>query len=82
MVNASYKNNVVHIDAIQIPVSIFDELYNMYMKANNRKTPPLEYCGYNLDVIGNNIYMTDGQSKVKMTANQLESISQDVIIRG
>lgn len=82
MVNASYKNNVVHIDAIQITVSIFDEVYNMYMKANNRKTPHIEYCGYSLDVIGNNIYMTDGQSKVKMTANQLESISQDVIIRG
>lgn len=82
MVNVSQRNNVVHIDAIQIPVSIFDEVYNMYMKANNRKTPHIEYCGYSLDVIGNNIYMTDGQSKVKMTANQLESISQDVIIRG
>ena len=82
MVNASYKNNVVHIDAIQIPVSIFDELYNMYMKVNNRKTPHIEYCGYSLDVIGRNVYLSDGQNRAKLTANQLESISQDVIIRG
>ena len=82
MVNASYKNNVVHIDAIQIPVSIFDELYNMYMKSNNRKTPHIEYCGYSLDVIGRNVYLSDGQNRAKLTANQLESISTDVIIRG
>ena len=82
MVNASYRNNVVHIDAIQIPVSIFDELYNMYMKANNRKTPHIEYCGYNLDVVGRNVYLSDGQNRAKLTANQLESLSQDVIIRG
>lgn len=82
MVNASYKNNVVHIDAIQIPVSIFDELYNVYMKSNNRKTPHIEYCGYSLDVIGRNVYLSDGQNRAKLTANQLESISTDVIIRG
>lgn len=82
MVNASYRNNVVHIDAIQIPVSIFDGVYNMYMKANNRKTSHIKYCGYSLDVIGGNVYLSDGQNRAKLTANQLESISQDVIIRG
>ena len=82
MANISCSNNVVVINKLNIPVKVFDELYNMYMKANNRKTPHIEYCGYNLDVVGRNVYLSDGQNRAKLTANQLESLSQDVIIRG
>ena len=82
MANISCSNNVVVINKLNIPVKVFDELYDMYMKSNNRKTPHIEYCGYSLDVIGINVYLSDGQNRAKLTANQLESISQDVIIRG
>ena len=81
MANISCSNNVVVINKLNIPVKVFDELYAMYMKANNRKTPHIEYCGYSLDVIGRNVYLSDGQNRAKLTANQLESTSQDVIIR-
>lgn len=63
-------NGKVNINKLKIPVSV----YNMMINKHDSGVASYNYGDYLYNTIGNNVYITDGANRVKLTNNQFKKI--------